>query len=277
MISSYLMGGLGNQLFQIFNCIAYGIENNVPFIFQYSDVSPSSVFRTTYWETFLSDIKQYTTKVISKYRFSVYKESFFRYREHPKNIENIYFNGYFQSYKYFESCKNKIFDMIHLREQQENCVAEYPEYFVNENTISLHFRLGDYKSKQEYHPLQKYEYYKKAFNILSPSDLSKYTVLYFCEKEDNSIVENTINELKKDFVFHKITKVDDNIPDWKQMLIMSCCNMNIIANSSFSWWGAYFNKNKDNIVIYPSLWFGPAIGHNDIQDLCPDDWIKVSV
>ena len=54
-------------------------------------------------------------------------------------------------------------------------------------------------------------------------------------------------------------KVDDNIPDWKQMLIMANCDANIIANSTFSWWGAYFNKNPKKIVCYPNVWFGQSI------------------
>ncbi|MFM8313149.1 MAG: alpha-1,2-fucosyltransferase [Deltaproteobacteria bacterium] len=60
------------------------------------------------------------------------------------------------------------------------------------------------------------------------------------------------------------------------MLLMSVCKDNIIANSSFSWWGAYFNSNPNKIVTYPSKWFGPIAGH-DTRDLCPPEWNKINV
>ena len=79
------------------------------------------------------------------------------------------------------------------------------------------------------------------------------------------------------FPLCKFIKSDQSIEDWKQMLMMSCCRHNIIANSSFSWWSAYFNSHTDKIVCYPSQWFGPNLAHNDTRDLCPDSWKKIDV
>jgi len=58
------------------------------------------------------------------------------------------------------------------------------------------------------------------------------------------------------------------------MLIMSCCQINIIANSSYSWWAAYLNNTTKKTVIYPSIWFGPAIAHNT-EDMFPESWIRI--
>jgi hypothetical protein len=64
--------------------------------------------------------------------------------------------------------------------------------------------------------------------------------------------------------------------DWEQLLLMSLCNYNVIANSTFSWWGAYFNENIGKKICYPSVWFGPKAGHNT-TDLFPKDWVKIAI
>ena len=144
------------------------------------------------------------------------------------------------------------------------------------DTISLHFRLGDYKKAQHYHPIMTYEYYKKSLNLLKLKEPSRKNVLYFCEEEDIADVNETINKLKDDFRGLNFIKASNDLSDWEQMLLMSCCRDNIIANSSFSWWGAHFNMNPYKTVYYPSVWFGAAAGH-DTRDLCPIEWIKIAV
>ena len=96
-----------------------------------------------------------------------------------------------------------------------------------------------------------------------------------CQKKDNNIVEKKITILKEKFPQLTFIKASDEKEDWEQMLMMSCCEHNIIANSSFSWWGAYFNGNKDKIVCYPSVWFGPKLANKDTSDLCPDSWTMI--
>ena len=100
-------------------------------------------------------------------------------------------------------------------------------------------------------------------------------ILYFCEKQDNEDVENTINKLKIKFPTCVFEKANDEIEDWKQMIIMSCCKDNIIANSTFSWWGAYFNDNTDKNICYPSQWFGYKNSHLVTADLFPETWNKI--
>ena len=74
----------------------------------------------------------------------------------------------------------------------------------------------------------------------------------------------------------RLIKAPDTIPDWKQMLLMSLCEDNIIANSTFSWWGSYFNRRKDAIHCYPSIYYGPAMAA-DVSDLYPDSWVKIDI
>jgi hypothetical protein len=85
-----------------------------------------------------------------------------------------------------------------------------------------------------------------------------------------------INKLQTDFPEYVFIRGQNTLADWEQLLLMSCCQHNIIANSSFSWWAAYFNLNTEKIVCYPSVWFGPN-ANLDTKDLCPDKWVKINI
>jgi hypothetical protein len=279
------MGGLGNQLFQIFTTFAYCIRTNRKMVLPYSELLTVGKARITYWNTFLTSLKKFTTFTNSTFTnnylnfIKPYNESNFNYNSIPNfSDDSIKLVGYFQSYKYFENEKNILFDSIGLSQQQNSIREEFKELLSNDlsNTISMHFRLGDYKDIQDCHPLMPTQYYERAIlHIITARDLSKpFRILYFCEREDITDVEKIIEMLRKSYNFIEFKKVDDEIPDWKQMLLMSCCQDNIIANSTFSWWGAYFNQNEDKFVCYPNKWFGTKITHNTI-DLFPKNWHKI--
>jgi hypothetical protein len=288
VVSCNLMGGLGNVLFQVFTTISYGMRNSRKIIFPYSDTLNTGIVRKTNWDNLLSPIKRmttfdpshkYTNRLFS--RFSCYNEPEFCFHEIPAfNYKEILLNGYFQSYKYFDNEKYTIFSLIRLRKQQENIVNEYPLLLQKDEsyeTISMHFRLGDYVHIQDSHPLMPYQYYENALRyILTNIPNKKFKVLYFRQQCDNDTVENIIGNLKTCFPEVLFEKIDDNIEDWKQLLIMSCCSHNIIANSTFSWWASYFNEKTMKIVCYPSLWFGNKLKH-DTKDLFPSSWSKISI
>jgi len=275
MIAINLMGGLGNQLFQIFTTIAYGLQHKMPFVFMYSKMLND---RKTYWDDFLQSIKKYTNitgpytnKNISS--LATYQEPQFSYQNIPL-YNHLKISGYFQSYKYFQNYQDKIFSFIRLREQQISVKQEYINYTV---TVSLHFRLGDYKFKQFYHPVLPLEYYVKSIEKLVSIIDQPLLFLYFCEEEDNDYVNNIIQQLDSKFPFNTFIKVLDSIVDWKQLLIMSCCHHQIIANSSFSWFSAYLNENPKKVVCYPQTWFGPGLAHHQLDDLFPDTWVKIDL
>ena len=91
-------------------------------------------------------------------------------------------------------------------------------------------------------------------------------MLIFCEKSDFPDILEMIGQLKQ--IFNEVTFqiIDFNISDWEQLLIMSSCQNNIIANSTYSWWGAYFNVNPGRIVCYPNKWFGNKLIANNTKD-----------
>lgn len=284
------MGGLGNQLFQIFTALSYSIEHAIKIIFPYNTTSESCVFRKTYWTSsdFLDRLSIFTNMNYKNIdnntlgRFQKYRECDFTYSPIPVFEENTMLVGYFQSYKYFEKNRSYLFSLIKLSEKKSNVLKNYSIYF-NENVenISMHFRLGDYKYLQEYHPILDLDYYRNALQLITADGCNSnqcFQVLYFCEEEDNDVVESWIAQLKNLFSDRNLNfvKVVDSIVDWEQMLIMSCCKYNIIANSTFSWWAGYFNTLECKKVYYPSKWFGNKLSHN-MKDFFPEDWIKVEL
>jgi hypothetical protein len=291
------MGGLGNQLFQIFTTIAYGIKEKVKFVFPYAETLTTGIERPTYWNSFLSRLIPFTACEKNKnptnqeiYSWKVFREFGFSYNEIPKIPEsmNLLLYGYWQSYKYFDSVKDTIFRWIKHDEIRETVYNDYSTYFNSEySVISMHFRIGDYKLHPDCHPILPKEYYYKSLQYIKEKQNNinnniTTKVLYFCEAEDNETVLEIIGYLQMLFEDTIFIKVDDTIPDWKQMIIMSLCDYHIIANSSFSWWGAYLNPDTLKIVCYPDIWFGPkilnGITHNEfVKDMYPCDWIRISI
>jgi len=279
------MGGLGNQLFQIFTTMAYGINTKRRIKFSKTDFLTIGTVRPTYWDTFLFSLNIFTDRnldtnihVLLVKGFQIQKEEGFTYTEIPHYplTEKLCLAGYFQSYKYFHEKRDTLFQMIRMRSQRAQASIDYSNLILNHsNNISMHFRLGDYKNIQDCHPLMSYTYYEEALDyIIRKKSGRPLHIIYFCQTEDNEVVSEIIVKLSEKHPKIHFTKAGDEIPDWKQLLIMSCCDDNIIANSTFSWWGAYFNETPGKIVCYPEKWFGPKISH-DVRDLFPASWIKI--
>jgi hypothetical protein len=275
------MGGLGNQIFQIFATISYAIKtrNNFKFLALEKLGEGSTTVRYTFWETFFFNLKPFLIQNLPNVQYI--KENGFPYNELPLNKmtnKDIIISGYFQSYKYFESNYDIICRIIGLEKMKVMLLNKLNlEIKDLDNYVSIHFRIGDYKKIQDYHPLTSYDYYKRSLNYISKCKPNIIlNVMYFCEEEDIEDVLIKINKLKEEFPNFHFHRGDKSLNDWEQMLLMSCLNYNIIANSSFSWWGAYFNSRKDKIVCYPSVWFG-EVAKIDTKDLCPPQWIKIAV
>ncbi len=309
MITCNIMGGLGNQLFQIFTTIATGIRDGHKIVFPYVEsTNYGTVTRYTFWNSFLAPIQSFTninttddsTSNKTLMELPQYEYFFHNFTMIPRiaRNENIRLFGYFQSYKFFIDYEDVIFKLIKLNEQIECVKNEYSHLFAplsivtyedrpetetqDVYTISMHFRLGDYKFIQNCHNILPYEYYEKSLRHVVDSIENKsqpIRVLYFCENEDNDCVSGIINRLKLLYFANPIEyiKVDDSIVDWKQMLLMSACRANIIANSTFSWWGAYFNRIPEKKVCYPAEWFGPALNHNYMGDMFPENWMRIEM
>jgi hypothetical protein len=281
------MGGLGNQLFQIFTVISYAIKYKHMFKFIGAEElgGDGCTKRKTYWKTFLFKLSGFLMEEYPHFDI-VWNEKGFSFKELPNDILSynnltIMLSGYFQSYKYFQENYDIICRILNIAEKRldiiEEVVGKHHSMTFLEKSISMHFRLGDYKNLPDYHPIMTPEYYKKSLQYITGKLDYTPNVLYFCEDEDLESVNETIQLLKSEFPTIEFERATNTLDDWQQMLLMSCCNHNIIANSSFSWWGAYFNVNPAKIVCYPSVWFGPKMSDVVVSDLFPDDWVRITV
>lgn len=290
MITVLINGGLGNQLFQVFATLAAAIRNRDVCYFLYT-TKDATGRRATYWNTLLHGLKPMmvlsTQANVQRFmQLPVYQEPAFRYNKLPRktamNATPLKLVGYFQSDKYFADVRDKIYEKLQLLEQQRHIRAMFAEspWFSSEagtTSVAMHFRIGDYAHLQEFHPILSLEYYKQALTHVLNGGSDNLNVLIFGEARDNAVIAGHMQQLNADPAFSRCRfhKVPDMIEDWKQMILMSVCDNNIIANSTFSWWGAYFNQNPDKVVCYPSTWFGPALQNHDTQDLFPASWVKV--
>jgi hypothetical protein len=282
MISCRLCGGLGNQLFQIFTTIAYSMKYSKSFFFlnNYQLGNGSTItIRHTYWDTFLNALIPFLKKKNEIPELMWENERAFHYTEIPEKSIGTLLVGYYQSPKYFHNYKDVICNLLKISLKKLHIKNKTGINIEENHIISLHFRFGDYKNYPNIYTLLDYKYYHNALTYIS-NQIATYNVtkdiivLYFCE--DNSLVEseNIIAQLTKNFPKISFRSVVNNLlEDWEQMLLMSLCSHNIIANSTFSWWGAYLNTNIDHIVCYPEQWFA----NKDTSDLFLDDWIPIPI
>jgi hypothetical protein len=166
--------------------------------------------------------------------------------------------------------------MINLDNQKAGIAEKHKDLLSGaKKPISLHFRIGDYVKNPAMHPLLSTSYYINCINYLKslfPDLEEHYYLLVFGELCDNEKISRAIESIKEIYNI-SIIVCDYNVPDYEQLLLMSLCSHNIIANSTFSWWGAYFNNATNKIVCYPSIWNGSS---NNVKDLFPESWIKIS-
>lgn len=250
-----IMGGLGNQLFQIFALLAHCLHYKLPFYFSTEPIQHGQR-KQTYWQTPLLQSLQPFVKAPPNKNPFVLHERVFHYQHIPfYEQDHMKLFGYFQSYKYFQDQQAQIYKLIRLQQTQALIKAKNPYDYTN--MIAVHFRVGDYINLQQCHPLMTLDYYIKAISQFlqdhSPALCetleeakqiqSTWQILYFCEENDQTYVETQfIQPLQAHPQFQgkfHFQCIDHALADWEQVIVMSLCQHHIIANSTFSWWGAY--------------------------------------
>ena len=271
-------GGLGNQLFQIFALFNYAIETGKVPVLSYSDSSPSITQRTTYWNSVFSEFKNF---LMGNPKWTSYQDiDCHIYNKIPHKPGNIMLFGYFQSWKYFQDNIEHMLTFFKIQDKIKVVENKFKPQYLSRSIssqvtrrsaiiVSVHFRLGDYKRFQQHHPILPPSYYKNAINYLRTLGNTNIKLLCFCEKED---VEYVTKVYLVELNVEETVIVSAEIPDWEQLFLMSCCDWNVIANSTFSWWGAFFKPNQDQ-VLYPNRWFNTSTP----ADLMLEKWICISI
>jgi glycosyltransferase involved in cell wall biosynthesis len=231
--------GLGNQLFCIAATLSYCRDNNKTAVFP--------EIRTN------NQVKKYSNSLFKKLKIglpidifhSKYSEPKFSYNEIPSLDNNVFLSGYFQSEKYFLHNRDYVIEMLNissLQEEVKNRYGDYSDYF------SIHIRRGDYLNLQNYHGILDLDYYSKA-------------IKQFGEKEKFIIFSDDIEWCKSNFEFLENKVFATCQEDWEDLILMSTCKGHIIANSTFSWWGAWLSGNE---TIAPNKWFTNEINASDV-------------
>ena len=172
----------------------------------------------------------------------IYQEEIFNLRK-----DDIYLSGFWQNEKYFSSIKKSIVDDFTPKNGISTTAEKYLEKIKSSNSISLHVRRGDYVyNANATHGLCDINYYKRALDFIE-KDIKDGNVFIF--SDDIAWCKNEFAFLKQKFFIEGTkSEVDD-------LTLMKNCKHNIIANSTFSWWGAWLNQNSDRIITTPKYWF----------------------
>jgi len=295
MIITDLKGGLGNQMFQYAAGLALSLEKNtehkvrIAHFKTYGGINPETPreLRLTAFNVDLDIASEEEIKhvrfpypvishILSLANFYLLVHDYIKY---PivlnKNSKDIYLDGHFPSEDYFKKFADVIHKEFTLKEELQT--KEFNDFCSKiakdgEKSVSVHIRRGDYVTNayaSKHHGVLEVDYYERAINLLKEKygNLKPYVFTEF--KEDIEWVKKNMPFLGDDVTYMK----DYDFDSAQSMIIMSKCKNNIIANSSFSWWGAWLNQNNDKIVIAPKSWLKNGDGRN--KRIVPEDWTRI--
>lgn len=274
MTTIKLKGGLGNQMFQYATGLAVAIHNDKELaldISHYKNQSSKDTSRTFDLLVFNISTSKFAdiapskiTQLITKIKNKLFPHN--PYTFDPSVFSSNNLEGAFQNETYFIDIREKIIKEFTLKDESIKFV-ETKKYIKSIPSVSIHIRRGDYVSNlyaNTYHGVQPFSYYKKAYDTILDNIGVDFTLFIFTDD---------VEWAQKNITFHANTYIisTHGFSPAEELLLMSYCSHNIIANSSFSWWGAWLNQNPDKIVIAPQQWTAKNIQ----SDIIPKSWKKI--
>lgn len=251
-------GRLGNCAFQIAATIGYAGENGKMYAF------PE-------WE-YAKYFKNFPQGSVPK-EYKSLKESGFHYEPLPFVDGDVGLDGYFQNEKYFKKFEGTVRSALEFTDDvKEKAQAIVHSPFQNQRSVAVHFRFGDYVGNSFYCQLWETNYYEKALwhinRTIGPAEIQ---CKYYVFSDDTKRAIEVMSKFKSPPLLGDVTYIYGN-SDIIDLAAMSFCDKIIMANSSFSWWGAYLGKKKQ--VIAPKEWFSESAGLNT-KDLYCEGWMVI--
>jgi len=292
MIIVNLNGGLGNQMFQYSAARSLSYRLKVPLKLDLTEFRkfPLRVYRLKHFNihaepatekeiaqfrgtgapTFLIKVKNLPDFFKPYYKRKLFREQCFAFDPNIQQCqENIYLDGYWQSEKYFKDIEQIIRKDFTFSKKPDTLNEQMAERIRDCEAVSIHVRRGDYLSNPvttAYHGICSEEYYRSAIGTVEKYINNPY---FFIFSDDPTWVKENLK------TGYPSTIIDFNgsEKDYEDLRLMSLCKHYIIANSSFSWWGAWLSNNPQKIVIAPKKWFNNTDINTD--DLIPEKWKRI--
>lgn len=292
-----LNGGLGNQMFQY--AFAYSLakqlninvsldlswfeavkthKNVTPRLFEldvfnieYEAASKEDLERVIYSNN-NTKFQKLLWKVFKVKKYKPLKNTLLQRKAHNfdgkllTSKDYFYYDGYFQNEEYFKNIRNDILNCFSLKDSIDEKNQSVLNEIIKTNSVSIHIRRGDYvalKCANKFHGICSIQYYEKAIKYIAKHVENPH---FFLFSDD---IEWVVKNLKIDYP-HTFVDFNQN-KGWLDMNLMKHCKHNIVANSSFSWWGAWLNENNSKIIISPKKWTKKKIKGN----IVPGNWIKI--
>ncbi|MFA5770898.1 MAG: alpha-1,2-fucosyltransferase [Patescibacteria group bacterium] len=283
MIVVKIKAGLGNQMFQYAIARRLSLDWNDELKFDLSwfqNIKNNETPRVVGIDKFKIDLVEATnqekkraltcsvSKIISQIRARLDRNYFYHFHsELLKKKNNVYLDGYFQSYKYFDSIRNMLLKNFVLKNDYSQEAQKIKNNIeLSGESVAFHVRRGDYASScKNWNGLCDVKYYHQGLIEIK----KKYPKVKLFIFSDDIVWAQENLKFDSPMVF--VSRL--TISDTEELMLMSLCKHQIIANSTFSWWGAWLNQNPHKIVIAPSRWLLAV--NIDTSELLPSEWIII--
>jgi hypothetical protein len=272
------MGQLGNQMFQYATLIGVAKKTGFEPVLPAKNVNKKAVevnsegkkieYGLSIPECFKIPIRMIDDIELSKLKHS-YNEPYHQFCGNIFNIsDDTTIVGFFETEKYFEHARKTVLGHFTFKDEIKKIAEDrFKSITKGKINVCLHIRHHtQYNVGIVHHPYIPLNFYHAAIKMF-PED--SHDIILFTDRsvpEEQFLYKNIINSG---------WQCNYDRPDFIDLCMMSMCDHHIIANSSFSWWGAWLANKPDQIIIAPKIWFGPGLAHKNTDDIIPQRWIKI--